>query len=62
MEGDGEIFILSVDGVHCSMYKPKHPTYSKNPEFYSYKFKKAALAYEICLSICASKALWAKVM
>jgi len=58
MQDDGEIFILSVDGVHCSTYEPKHPTYSKNPEFYSHKFKKAALGYEIGLSIYASKVLW----
>ena len=32
------VFIITVDGVHCRIHEPKHPTLSKNPQFYSHKF------------------------
>lgn len=48
---DESIFIITVDGVHCRICEPKHPHYSKNPAFYSHKFKQAGLSYEIALSV-----------
>jgi len=55
---DYEVFILTVDGVHCPTQEPKHPTLSKNSKFYSHKFKQAALAYEIGLSVFENRVLW----
>lgn len=49
--GDIPVFIASVDGVHCLIQEPSHGRWSKNPAYYSHKFKKAALAYEIALSV-----------
>jgi len=55
---DYEVFILTVDGVHCPTQEPKHPTLSKNSKFYLHKFKQATLAYEIGLSVFKNRVLW----
>ena len=43
---DTPIFICTVDGMHCRVHEPKHPTLSNNPQYYSHKFKQAGLNYE----------------
>jgi DDE superfamily endonuclease len=59
MDGDGgPSFILSVDGVHCPIEEPMHETKPKNPIYYSHKFKKAALDYELGISITSSCLVW----
>ena len=52
------IFILTVDGVHCPIWEPMHAVYSKNPEFYSHKYHKAGLNYEIAMSIFEQRCVW----
>lgn len=49
--GEVPVFIVSVDGVHCEIYEPTKGSWSKNPKYYSHKFKKAGLAYEVALSV-----------
>lgn len=51
-------FIISVDGVHCPIWEPQHPTLSKNTKFYSHKFKGPALDYEIRISLYENKVVW----
>ena len=51
-------FIISVDGVHCPIWEPTHPTLSKNTKFYSHKFKGPALDYEIGISLYENKVVW----
>jgi hypothetical protein len=47
-----EIFIVSVDGVHCHIWEPQHmPSSSWN----SKKFNKAGLAYELGIAIFHNK-------
>jgi len=53
--GDIPIFLVSVDGFHCEIQEPSTGTWSKNPEYYSHKFHKAALAYEVALSVYQNK-------
>jgi hypothetical protein len=53
-----EIFLISVDGVHCRINEPKHPTLSKNPGWYSHKFHSAAVDYEIAISIFTQQVVW----
>jgi len=50
-----EIFILSVDGVHCEINEQR-----RNPSrlWVSYKLKKAALVYEIGLAIHEEQCVW----
>jgi hypothetical protein len=57
--GDDD-FIISVDGVHCRINEPKDPTMSKNPKYYSHKFKQAALTYELGISLSENKLVWMK--
>jgi DDE superfamily endonuclease len=44
--------------VHCRINEPRHPTLSKNPKFYSHKFKQAALNYELAISIIDGHLIW----
>ena len=37
-DGTLPIFLYSVDGVHCRVNEPFHPTLSKNTKMYSHKF------------------------
>lgn len=53
--GDIRVFLVSVDGVHCQIQEPQHGEWSKNPKYYSHKFKKAGLAYEVALSVYENK-------
>ena len=51
-------FTVTVDGVHFRIQEPTHGRHSKNPAFYSHKFKQAGLAYEIALSIFDNRCVW----
>lgn len=53
-----EIYTVTVDGVHTRVNEPKHPTLSKNPKYYSHKFKQAAVDYELAISIFENKLVW----
>ncbi len=44
---DIPVFVITVDGVHCRVHEPKHPTKSKDKRYYSHKFKQSALNYEL---------------
>ena len=50
-----EYFILSVDGVHCRIYEPRTQPSSG---WWSKKFNKAALTYEIGVAIHHNKIVW----
>jgi DDE superfamily endonuclease len=49
------IFICTIDGVHCDVEEPMHPTMSKNPVWYSHKSGKAAVNYQLAISIHENK-------
>lgn len=55
---DLPVFLCSVDGVHCQIHEPQHPLWSKNPKYYSHKFNKAALNYEIAISVWENRVVW----
>ena len=40
-----ETYILSVDGTHCKIQEPKHPTLSRDPAYFSHKHHGPALNY-----------------
>jgi DDE superfamily endonuclease len=44
--------------VHCRIIEAKHPTFLKNPEYYSHKHKQAALCYEVALAVYDSRFVW----
>jgi DDE superfamily endonuclease len=49
---------VTVDGIHCEIFEPQDGMYSKNPKYYSCKFNKAALCYEIAISIFTNQIVW----
>ena len=50
-----EFFLLSVDGVHCRIYEPRTQPSSG---WYSKKFNKAGLTYELGVAIYHNKIVW----
>jgi len=50
-----EYFILSVDGVHCRIHEPRT---TPSSGWYSKKFNKAGLTYELGVAIYHSKIVW----
>jgi hypothetical protein len=52
------IYLVSVDGVHCRCFEPSHGEWSKNPVYYSTKFKQSALLYELALAVYENKLIW----
>ena len=52
------MFLLTVDGVHCQIHEPMHPTKSKDSSYYSHKFKRSALNYELGISVYDNALVW----
>ena len=52
-------YLVSVDGTHCPIHEPTlgHP-FSKNTRYYSHKFQRSALAYEVALDIFTNRIVW----
>lgn len=50
-----EMFVASVDGVHCQIWEPRKVPSSK---WYSKKFNKAGLTYEVGVAIYHNKIVW----
>ena len=55
---DIPVFLLTVDGVHCQIHEPMHPTKSKDSSYYSHKFKRSALNYELGVSVYDNALVW----
>jgi len=53
-------YICTIDGVHCLFHEVKHPTLSKDPNFFSHKENGPGLSYELALHIWESRLLWVK--
>ena len=50
--------ILTVDGTHCPVEEPKHPTLSRDTSFFSHKFNRAAVSYKLAISTYEQKLIW----
>jgi hypothetical protein len=57
-DADTEIFILTVDGTDCRIWEPKHPTLSIDKSYYSHKFHKGGLRYELGISVQGDQLVW----
>ncbi len=53
-----DIWALTVDGTHCWIREPQHPVWSQDPEWYSHKFNKAGINYELGISISQNRLVW----
>jgi hypothetical protein len=54
----GENWVITVDGTHCWIQEPQHPTWSQDSRFYSHKYGKAGLNYELGILLSESKLVW----
>jgi hypothetical protein len=53
-----DIWIVTVDGTHCWIEEPTHPDWSQDSKFYSHKYNKAGVNYELGISIAWSRLVW----
>lgn len=53
-----ETFIITVDGTDCRLQEVKHPTLPVDKSYYSHKFRRGAVKYEVALSIFTAKCVW----
>jgi hypothetical protein len=44
-----------VDGTHCWIAELQHPEWSQDCEYYSHKFNKAGISYELTIDIARSR-------
>jgi DDE superfamily endonuclease len=52
------IWVLTVDGTHCWINEPKHPDWSQDRQYYSHKFAKAGINYELAIAIATQRLVW----
>jgi hypothetical protein len=57
--------VVSVDGTHCwiaepqhSEWSPQHPEWSQDRKYYSHKYNKAGISYELAIDIARSRLVW----
>ena len=53
-----DIWIITVDGTHCWIEEPMHPDWSQDKSFYSHKYNKAGVNYELGIAITTSRLVW----
>lgn len=53
-----DTWIITVDGTHCWIKEPTHPDWSQDREFYSHKYNKAGINYELGIAISTSRLVW----
>ena len=56
--GGDDIWIMSVDGTHCWIAEPGHPIWSQNSEYFSHKFNKAGINYELGIALSSQNLIW----
>ena len=44
-----DIWIVTVDGTHCWIKEPTHPDWSQDKSYFSHKYNKAGLNYELAI-------------
>jgi hypothetical protein len=46
-----DIWALTVDGQHCWVHEQLHPIWSQDPQYFSHKYSKAGLNYELAIAL-----------
>jgi hypothetical protein len=54
--GNHDVWIVTVDGIHCWIKEPQHPDWSQDKKWYSHKYNKADVNYE--LAIARPRLVW----
>ena len=57
LEGD-DIWIMTVDGTHCAIPELNHTMWSQDIEYYSHKYNRAGINYQLGISIAENKLIW----
>jgi hypothetical protein len=55
-----DIWALTVDGTHCWIQEPQHPTWSQDSKYFSHKYGKAGVNYELGISLADGHLVWMK--
>lgn len=55
-----DIWIITVDGTHCWIEEPSHPDWSQDRTFYSHKYNKAGINYELGIAVAFPRLVWMK--
>jgi hypothetical protein len=53
-----DIWVLTVDGTHCWIQEPQHPTWLMDSEYYLHKYAKASINYKLGMSLVESRLIW----
>ena len=53
-----DIWIMTVDGTHVWIEEPGHAIYSQDSRYFSHKFNKAGINYELGISIASGRLIW----
>jgi hypothetical protein len=56
--GVDAIWVITVDGQHCWIQEPQHETWSQDKDYYSHKYGKAGVCYELGISLTESCLVW----
>ena len=56
--GNDNIWIMTVDGTHVWIHKPSHPEFSQDSDYFSHKFNKAGIDYELGIAIASQRLIW----
>lgn len=60
LECEGNVWIVSVDGTHCWIKEPTHAEFSQDRRYFSHKFSKAGVNYELAILLWESRLVWMK--
>jgi DDE superfamily endonuclease len=55
---DDDEWVMTVDGTHCWIEEPEHPTWSRDTSYFSHKYNKAGMGYELGVHLWKSQLIW----
>jgi DDE superfamily endonuclease len=55
---DDDEWVMTVDGTHCWIEEPEHPTWSRDTSYFSHKYNKAGMGYELGIHLWKSQLIW----
>lgn len=55
---EGEEWVMTVDGTHCWIEEPEHPTWSRDTSYFSHKYNKAGMGYELGIHLWKPQLIW----
>lgn len=51
-------WVITIDGTHVWIEEPIHPEWSQDSKYYSHKYGKAGINYELGIAIASSRLVW----